>query len=66
MTSWKLIPSHNCSQKSHFLLELLQTLQIGKRSQLNLKLLLQDMVSSVSRTPVIAKLGGDSKGEDGH
>lgn len=63
---WKLIPSHSCSQKSHFLLELLQTLQTGKRPQLKLKLLLQDVVSFVSRTPLIAKLGEDSEGDDRH
>lgn len=53
---WWLIPSHSCSQKSHFLLELFYTQQIGKRSQLNMKLLLQDMVGFVSRVPLIAKL----------
>lgn len=53
---WLLIPSHNCSQKSHFLLEQLHAQQIGKHSQLNLKLLLQDMVGFVSRMPLIAKL----------
>lgn len=53
---WQLILSHNSSQKSHFLLELFHTWQTGKRSQLNLKLLLLDMVGSVSRMALIAKL----------
>lgn len=43
-------------KKSHFLHELFHTQQIGKRSQLNLKLLLQDTMGLVSRMPLIAKL----------